>query len=333
MTSRPKLLLFALISAAVWTAGRPAAAQSPTTETDETTVDEASDDETTADEARERFRQGLSLARSGNCEGAIAELRASLELVERPNTLFNIARCYEELFRYDLAVSTYRRYLEIAPSDAADRDAVDATMRSLTNLLGTIAVQSNVPAEVWIGNRLVGEAPGEVLVPGGRHAIELRSEGWLPSQREVEVAGRQRAQVSFQLEQAEVSITQVNQQNVSVTEVTEEGGAPPWLFFTGLGLTAASAATFAIFGMIALTESGKTEDLSPFDREGIEAGNESTASAVRLADIFLAITGGLAITTTVLFFLTDFDGDPETESSDRARLRFGPSEFGGEISL
>ena len=125
------------------------------------------------EEAVSRFRQGLALARAGNCEGAIAELQASVRIVERPNTLFNIARCQEELFRYDLAVAAYERYMAIAPADAPDREAVQATMRQLRNLLGTIVIRSNVPAAVWIGDRQVGEAPGEVLVPGGRHAVEL----------------------------------------------------------------------------------------------------------------------------------------------------------------
>ena len=88
------------------------------------------------EEAISRFRQGLTLARAGNCVGAIAELQVSLRLMERPNTLFNIARCQEELFRYDLAVAAYERYMAIAPSDAPDRGAVQGTMRQLRNQIG-----------------------------------------------------------------------------------------------------------------------------------------------------------------------------------------------------
>ena len=76
-------------------------------------------------EARQRFLQGLALARAGDCRGALAELERSYTLVSRPNTLFNMAQCQEQLFRYDLAVRDYERYLEMAPADAEDRAAMD----------------------------------------------------------------------------------------------------------------------------------------------------------------------------------------------------------------
>ncbi|MCB9633944.1 MAG: PEGA domain-containing protein [Sandaracinus sp.] len=281
------------------------------------------------EEARERFQTGVALARAGNCEGALAELRASLELVERPNTLFNAARCYEELFRYDLAVATYERYLAIAAPEEEDRAAVEATMRSLRNLLGTVVVQSNVPAEVWIGDRVVGAAPGEVLVPGGRHALELRADGYLPVRREVEVAGRQRVEVSLVLEQAEVNVTNVENRHV---QVTEEGGAPPAVFYTGVGLTVAAGIVGAAFGGMALAERGRTEDLSPYDREGIARGNSRASDSALLADVFFGITGALAVTTLVLFFLTDFDGDDEARRASAA-LRVGASRLELEVTF
>lgn len=287
------------------------------------------------EEARERFLTGVALARAGNCEGALAELRASLEIVERPNTLYNAARCYEELFRYDLAVRSYERYLAIATPDEADRAAVEATMRSLRNLLGTIVVRSNVPAQVWVGDRVVGEAPGEVLVPGGRHALELRADGFLPVRREVEVAGRRRVEVTLELERAEVNVTNVDNRTV---QVTEEGGAPPAVFYTGVGLTVAAGIVAAAFGGKALAERGRTEELSPFDREGIARGNERTREAALLSDVFLGVTGALAITTVVLFFLTDFDGDDAEARSapperTEARLRVGPTRLELEVTF
>jgi tetratricopeptide (TPR) repeat protein len=313
----------------------PSEAAPPATPTDDDIPSADEDDPPDAlqlEEARERFLTGVALARAGNCEGALAELRASLEIVERPNTLYNAARCYEELFRYDLAVQSYERYLAIAPSDEADRAAVEATMRSLRNLLGTIVVSSNVPAQVWVGDRVVGEAPGEVLVPGGRHALELRADGYLPVRREVEVAGRQRVEVTLELERAEVNVTNVDNRTV---QVTEEGGAPPAVFYTGVGLTIAAGIVAAAFGGKALVERGRTEDLSSYDREGIARGNERARDAALLSDVFLGVTGALAITTVVLFFLTDFDGDDAEArtAQTEARLRVGPTRLELEVTF
>ncbi len=181
-------------------------------------------DEATLEEAVSRFREGLTLARAGNCAGALAELRRSLSLVERPNTLFNIARCEEELYRYDRAVASYERYLEIAPSDAQDRTAVEATMRSLAGLLGTIEITTNVEAEVWLGDRRVGDAPGEVLIPGGVHAIELRAEGRFSERREVEVAARQTVRLEVEMREVEVRAVLTPRQ-LSLREPLEDLGA------------------------------------------------------------------------------------------------------------
>ena len=276
------------------------------------------DDPNTA-EAVSRFRQGLALARAGNCVGALAELQVSLRLVERPNTLFNIARCQEELFRYDLAVAAYERYMAIAPSDAPDRGAVQGTMRQLRNLLGTITVRSNVPAQVWIGDRQVGESPGDVLVPGGRHAVEVRADGYLPTSREVEVASRANAVLEVELESAEVinntNITNENITNVATTNVTEEGGAPVGVFIGAAVLTAASLATAAAlsFRVLALNSDGAA--LSVHDLEARNAQNERIANKAKVADVFWGVTGALAITTTVLIFLTDWGGDEHEEGT------------------
>lgn len=271
------------------------------------------------EEAISRFRQGLTLARAGNCVGAIAELQVSLRLVERPNTLFNIARCQEELFRYDLAVAAYERYMAIAPSDAPDRGAVQETMRQLRNLLGTITVRSNVPAQVWIGDRQVGESPGDVLVPGGRHAVEIRADGYLSTRREVEVASRATALVEVELESAEVinntNITNENITNVETTNVTEEGGAPVGVFIGAAVLTAASFATATALSFRVLSLNSDGEALPAYDLEARNAQNERIASKAKVADVFWGVTGALAITTTVLIFLTDWGGDEHEEGT------------------
>jgi hypothetical protein len=171
-----------------------------------------------------------------------------------------------------------------------------------------------------------------VLVPGGRHALELRAEGFLPVRREVEVAGRQRVEVTLELERAEVNVTNVDNRTV---QVTEEGGAPPAVFYTGVGLTVAAGIVAAAFGGKALAERGRTEDLSPYDREGIARGNERARDAALLGDVFLGVTGALAITTVVLFFLTDFDGDDAEARTERteARLRVGPTRLELEVTF
>lgn len=279
-------------------------------------------------EARERFRQGLSLARDGDCRGALAELRASLALLERPNTLYNIARCEQELFRYDLAVQAHERYLEIAPEDAEDRATVEGNVRSLQALLGVIDVESNVPAQVWVGDRQVGEAPGRVLVPGGRHALELRADGYLPARQEVEVAGGQQRQVQFSLERAEMNVTNVEENTVNITE---DGGAPPAVFYSALGLTLATAAAGGVFGVLALQSESDAEGADPLDRSTIDEANDATSQRAAIADVFFGVAGALAVTTVVLGFLTDFDGDADSREGVETSAWISPGSAGVQV--
>jgi len=271
------------------------------------------------EEARARFRQGLVLARGGDCGAALAELEASYRLLPRPNTLFNMAQCEERLHRYDLAIEQYERYLEIAPAEAEDRDTVLATLESLRGLLGTIHVEVNTAAQVWLGDRIVGTAPGDVLVPGGRHALELRATGYLPERREVEVAARQRVELSVTLTTAETHIENTTIENIEETHVTvERPPVPLAVFVTGAVLTGLVGIGGVIAGSIALTEHDRIAMMDPrLPRDG-----SSVRDAALAADVLYGTAGALAIGTLVLAFLTDFSGEPvPEESSTRTTVR------------
>ncbi len=299
------------------TAGQPQPAQ-PTSQT--------------ADRARARFMEGMRLAQTGNCAGAIAEFQASYALLPRPNTLYNIAQCQERTFRYDLAIAAYQRYLREAAPDAEDRAAVQAAMSTLHNLLGTIHVSSNASAEVWMDNHLVGHAPGDVLVPGGQHTIELRSGRYLPARKEVQVAARESASVSFTLRRAERRVT-----------IREQAGFHPWLFWTGVAATAVAAGVGGYFGLHALSLSSDAHtahDSEP--RLSYQSQIDQIDGAALVADILYASAGVLAVGTTIVFFLTNWGNPPpqvseEPEHTGRPRppaqaLRLvpivGPTAFG-----
>lgn len=266
------------------------------------------------EEARSRFRQGLVLARGGDCGAALAEFEASYRLVPRPNTLFNMAQCEERLHRYDLAISQYERYLEIAPADAEDRDTVLATLESLRGLLGTIHVEVNVPAEVWLGDRIVGVAPGDVLVPGGRHALELRASGYLPERREVEVAARQQLELSVTLTTAETHIENTTIENTTIEETNvtvERPPVPVEVFGTAVALTALAGIGGIAAGATALVQH---DQIAAMDAR-LPRDGRSVRDAALAADVLYATCGALAIGTIVLGVLTDFGGEPLPEAS------------------
>jgi hypothetical protein len=293
----------------------------------DTTTTEATPDEATMAQARDRFTSGLTLARNGDCAAAIAEFDASYRLVPRPNTLFNLAQCEEQLHRYDLAVQQYEHYLETAPADAEDRATVEATLRSLRNLLGTIHVTVNATqAEVWLGDRIVGMAPGDVLVPGGRHALELRATGFLPTRREVEVAAHETVTIDVTLDRAEQHIEQHIEQHEHIEQHIEEthvhvarNPLPPAVFWTGVALTAACGIMGVAGGVNALIthdQLAREDARLPRDGSGIR-------TSALVADIGFIAGGALLIGTIIVGVLTDWtdgaplDGDEATQPHAR----------------
>lgn len=326
-----RLLYWVACAAAITTFASNVHAQDATPPAIEsTTTSEAvtAPDEAALAEARQRFLAGLALARNGDCAGAIAEFDASYRSVARPNTLFNLAQCEEQLHRYDLAVQQYERYLATAPADAEDRATVEVTLRSLRSLLGTIHIGVNVAsAEVWLGDRIVGVAPGDVLVPGGRHALEVRAAGYLPGRHEVEVAAHETVSVDIVLEQAEQHIDQHIEhhehieQHIEETHVhVERNPLPPALFWTGVGLTAAAGITGLAAGLNALITHDQIAAMDsrlPHDTSGIR-------DSALVADIGFIAGGVLLIGTIIVGVLTDWtDGAPieeRTPASPHARF-------------
>lgn len=254
-------------------------------------------------EARQHYAQGEALFEAENYEGALAELQRAAELLEgHPSELgilYNIGQCYERLFRYDRALDYYRRYLEGAGEDAEDAEEVRVVMAALERLLATIRVTTNVEhAEVWVDERLVGEAPGDVLVPGGRHTLELRAPGYLPARREVQVAARGLLDAEIPLE-----------------AVPEQAGLDPVWFWTNAGVAVALAAVGTGFGIHAV-------DLHS-SAGGIDLDGDRQAridEAALTADVLFGGAVLFGATAIVLALLTQWGAPERAEGPASAAL-------------
>ncbi len=253
-------------------------------------------------EARERLRTARELFERGNFDASLAEFRRLYDLLagspQQPRVLYNMAQCQEQLGRYDEALTSYRRYLHDA-ADAPNRTEVEATLRTLDGLLGTLRITTNVPgAEVWVDERRVGLAPGDVRVAGGRHTVQLRAPGHLPAQADVQLAGRSVRSVALTLER-----------------VPEHRGLRPAYFWSGVGATALVAGVGTIFGALALGANSDAQSRlqNPAQQYTVtEADRTSIRSRALAADVLFGTAGALAIGTVVVAFLTDFRGTPRT---------------------
>lgn len=267
-------------------------------------------------EAREHLNRGTALLDQENYDAALVEFQRAYDLVgehpARPLILFNIARAYERLFQYDLALQYYNRFLQEAAPDAPQRGEVQGIIRALEGFLATLQITSNVAAEVWVDDHHAGNAPGSVRVPGGRHVIELRAEGYSDSRREITIAARETQSLSFTL-----------------SELAGEYRGISSIFFWGAtALAVVAALAGGGVGVAAIVRRGdvSTQLMDPvqmLDGGALEAAKREIAGYQLTADVLFGTAGVFAVTAVVLAFLTDWGGAPE-ESSSSASLSVTP---------
>lgn len=249
-------------------------------------------------EARERLHVAQDLFERGNFDGALAEFQRLYDLLQgspqQARVLYNVAQCQEQLGRYDEALVGYRRYLDAMGDGAPNRDEVQGLLRALEGFLAVIHVESSVPgAEVWIDERRVGTAPGDVRVPGGRHVVQLRAPGHLPSQQEVQLAGRATRTLRFALERIP----------------PPQRGLTPAYFWVATGATALTAAVGAGFGVAALVADRDAEArlADPARMFTVtEATRSETRTRANVADALYGTALAFGVGAAVLFAFTDF---------------------------
>ncbi len=261
-------------------------------------------------EARERVANGEAAFDREDYNAAIAEFERAYELLEgrpiRYLVLYNLAQCYERLFDYDRAMGLYRRYLAEGGDAAEDRADVEATIRALEGLLGTVRVTaSEVGAEIWIDSRRVGTAPHEALVPSGRHVVEARAPGHLPARQEINVVARREVDVALRLEPIPE-----RDEGLHPAFAVAAGSVAVIALATGIAVgVGASSQRSDVDAALAMGPSSAAYwRVSQDDKDEI-------AQQATTADVFFAVGALFAVTTGVLAFLTDWGGDEQPTAS------------------
>jgi tetratricopeptide (TPR) repeat protein len=266
------------------------------------------------DSARVAVARADALFAVQNYAMALSEFTRALALLEGDPrerlVLHNIAVCYERLFRYDLALTYYQRYVDSGVDDD-ERARVTAAIRALRKLLATLWIDSNVNAEIWIDDRRAGTTPQKVFVPAGAHVVELRATIRESARREVAVVAGENRRVHFELQ-----------------ALSQYTGIRSEYFWVGTGLTVAALATGSIFGVNALSSTAAAERAA--ERRMSPAHEAALARHQALvADLCLGAGAVLGIGTAILYFVTDWE-ERSTRSATGPALRLyaGPVGIG-----
>lgn len=149
------------------------------------------------------FAKGQEHYNSGRFAQAIIAFSEADKLATHPATLFNIARCHENLGRPQEALVAYRKALSASKDPQLQRD-LRGRIRRLERFPGKIFISSQPPgAHVTIDGNTQPEArttPLVAQVPAGKHVLLFRLAGHLLAAKPVEVAAGREATLHVVLE-------------------------------------------------------------------------------------------------------------------------------------
>lgn len=134
-----------------------------------------------AEEADVQFTLGVAAYRRGDFLGAIEHYLASNRLVPNRNVVYNLARAYEQLGRYDAAWRQYDQYVQIEPDAALRAEGITARDR-LGPKVALVRVESDPPGALIFVDRedlgARGQTPAVIALPAGQHAVFVRRVGY-----------------------------------------------------------------------------------------------------------------------------------------------------------
>jgi tetratricopeptide (TPR) repeat protein len=155
------------------------------------------------EQAKALFRQGVEASDAGRWAEAADAFSRSLELVERPSTLFNLITALHQQARYREALGRAERYLMVAraPEDAAKRAQVQKLIVEMKDAMGTLALRIEpASAQVVVDDLAVPPRSwSQVYLSPGRHEVTVTADGFAAHSEVLTVERHVRTQLIVKL--------------------------------------------------------------------------------------------------------------------------------------
>jgi hypothetical protein len=312
------------------TAGAPAAAQAQ------------AEDPAALAEARQKFRQAVSLQTGGNWAGALALFREVATVKSTPQVQFNIAICEENLGRLVQALGDYQlaaaqAHEEGKPEVAAE---VEKRLETLQARIPKIVVRRGDNADlarisvdgIDVGSAMVGRP---MPVDPGAHIVEARAAGYEPFEKKLTVEEGAEIEIVVDLLASLAADVENPYAGGSMrpSDAAPEADAPPADPEQRTNLVpyivgGAGVASLVASGVFFLLRQGAINALEErCGPEGSVCDRELQATADRgqLYSVLVPITLGLGVAgvgTGVVLLLMDAPGK---DGGDQAGLRFAPT--------
>ncbi len=188
------------------------------------------------EQAKELFREGVSLLNAGDPQRALESFLRSREILPSGKNTANAAICLERLGRYDEALELYEQLLSrfSADLDSQDRANLVPTMAALRDRLASLDISANVDGSLIVDGKPRGNLPRStpLRVLPGRRRIRILKEGFRTFEKTLELGAGQVEALDAELEPlAGLGAIRVEDAAKSAGELLIDGkvlGRVPW---------------------------------------------------------------------------------------------------------
>jgi hypothetical protein len=155
--------------------------------------------------ARQAFEAGNRAFDEARYSEALAAYRHSYELVKRPNTIYNIAKCQDLLGKTEDAILEYQRFIDAGGGDPGLIERAKAKLVDLKKLLMVQVPVTSTPANALIrldgADSVVARTPATLSLTDGKHELLLTAPMYKPARRTVEVGAGKHDPIDVTLQQ------------------------------------------------------------------------------------------------------------------------------------
>jgi hypothetical protein len=289
--------------------------------------------------AQQRYDRGLELYDQKKWEPALAEFRASYELLASPNSRLFIARCLRALGRLDEAAielqETWREAATRAETDkryAPTRDAAKTELDALKPKIAFVIVTVNdLPkgAKVVVGKRALPAATVGLPVPvmPGTIVIAVDAEGHARNEKSITIVAGDTTNVSLSVgpalapEPAPGAAPTPTPAPASASGLRTSG----WI---AIGVGVVGGIGFATFGLLARSKYQTLDDECGGGPCATDRSDEiSAGKRWQTLGIVSAAIGVVGLATGTVILISTSDRGDRGESSPKVGLGIGPGTF------
>lgn len=168
---------------------------------------------------------------AGRYDAAVREFMTSQRAAPNPNTVLNIAFCFQRLERHDEAYMYFLEYLATAPPHPERRQRAERALEELRPRVALVEVTSEpAGAAIFVDREELGQygiTPRVLALPAGEHRLWVEAAGHRPAEQVVDLAAGEEVTVSLAPEQIVGGLRITSSADAHV-RLTSADGAIAW---------------------------------------------------------------------------------------------------------